>query len=102
MAKTAAAIARLGEAKVPFISIFADPMMAGIAASYAFIADIIIAEPGAIVGFAGPRVVEQAYRIKLPPGAMSSEFHFEHGMIDMVLPRKEIRPRLARLLAILK
>jgi acetyl-CoA carboxylase carboxyl transferase subunit beta len=102
MAKTSAAISRLGEAKVPFISIFADPMMAGIAASYAFIADFIIAEPGAIVGFAGPRVVEQAYRIKLPPGAMSSEFHFTHGMIDMVIARKELRPQLARLLAILK
>jgi len=102
MAKTSAAIARLGEAKVPFISIFADPMLAGIAASYAFLADIIIAEPGAIVGFAGPRVVEQAYRIKLPPGAMTAEFHYQHGMIDQVLPRKEIRPLLGRLLKILK
>jgi acetyl-CoA carboxylase carboxyl transferase subunit beta len=68
MAKTTAAIARLGEAGIPYIAIFVDPMMAGIDASYAFIADIIIAEPGAIVGFAGPRVVAQAYRIKLPPG----------------------------------
>jgi acetyl-CoA carboxylase carboxyl transferase subunit beta len=102
MAKTSAAVARLGETKIPFISIFADPMMAGIAASYAFLADVIIAEPGAIVGFAGPRVVEQAYRIKLPPGAMTAEFHYQHGMIDLVLPRKEIRPDLIRLLKILK
>jgi acetyl-CoA carboxylase carboxyl transferase subunit beta len=102
MARTTAAVARLAEAKVPYIAIFADPMLAGIAASFAFIADIIIAEPGAIVGFAGPRVVEQAYRIKLPPGSMTSEFHLSHGMVDMVLPRKEIRPALIRLLNILK
>jgi len=102
MAKTTAAVARLADARVPYIAIFADPMLAGIAASFAFIADIIIAEPGAIVGFAGPRVVEQAYRIKLPPGSMTSEFHFSHGMVDMVLPRREIRPMLIRLMGLLK
>ncbi len=102
MAKTTAAIARLGEAGMPYIAIFADPMLAGIAASFAFIADIIIAEPAAIVGFAGPRVVEQAYKIKLPPGSMTAEFHYEHGMVDTVLPRKDIRPTLVRLLRILK
>jgi acetyl-CoA carboxylase carboxyl transferase subunit beta len=102
MARTTAAMARLTNAKVPYIAIFADPMLAGIAASFAFIADIIIAEPGAIVGFAGPRVVEQAYRIKLPPGSMTAEFHLSHGMVDMVLPRKEIRPMLIRLMDILR
>jgi len=102
MAKTSAAIARLGQAGVPYIAVFADPMLAGIAASFAFLADIIIAEPAAIVGFAGPRVVESAYRIKLPPGSMTAEFHYAHGMVDMVLPRKEIRPMLTRLVKILK
>ncbi|NIM06948.1 MAG: acetyl-CoA carboxylase, carboxyltransferase subunit beta [Armatimonadetes bacterium] len=102
MARTTAAMARLADAKVPYIAIFADPMLAGIAASFAFIADIIIAEPGAIVGFAGPRVVEQAYRIKLPPGSMTAEFHLAHGMVDMVLARREIRPMLVRLMNILR
>lgn len=102
MAKTTAAVARLAEAKVPYIAVFTDPMLGGTAASFGFIADIIIAEPGAIVGFAGPRVVENAYRIKLPPGSMTSEFHLAHGMVDMVLPRRDIRPMLIRLLNILK
>ena len=102
MAKTTAAVTRLAAAKVPYIAIFADPMLAGIAASFAFAADIIIAETGAIVGFAGPRVVEQAYKIKLPPGSMTAEFHQAHGMVDLVLTRKEIRPMLIRLLRIMK
>lgn len=102
MAKTTAAVTKLGETGVPFISVFADPMTAGIAASFAFMADIIIAEPEAIIGFAGPRVVEQAYRIKLPPDSMTSEFNLKHGMLDMVVPRKEMRPTLIRWMQIIK
>lgn len=102
MAKTSAAIERLSRAGIPYIAVFADPMLAGIAASFAFLADVIIAEPSAIIGFAGPRVVENAYRIKLPPGSMTAEFHQSHGMVDMVLPRKEVRPMLVRMLHILK
>lgn len=102
MAKTSAAIERLSMAGIPYIAVFADPMLAGIAASFAFLADIIIAEPQAIIGFAGPRVVENAYRIKLPPGSMTAEFHLSHGMVDMVLARKDVRPMLIRLMNILK
>jgi acetyl-CoA carboxylase carboxyl transferase subunit beta len=102
MAKTSAAIAQLAKAKVPYIAILADPVLGGIAASFVFLADITIAEPAAIVGFAGPRVVERNYRIKLPPGSMTAEFNLEHGMVDMVLPRREIRPTLVRLMRIFK
>ena len=102
MAKTAAAIGRLAEAGVPYVSILTDPTMAGVAASFAFLGDIIIAEPGALIGFTGPRVIEQTIRAKLPPGFQSSEFLFKKGALDRVLPRREIRPLLSRLLTLFK
>jgi len=99
MAKTSASIGRLSEAGVPYVSVLTDPTMAGVAASFAFQGDIIIAEPGALIGFTGPRVIEQTIRAKLPPGFQRSEFLFKLGALDLVLPRREIRPCLARLLS---
>ena len=98
MAKTVAAFAKLAEAGLPFISLLTDPTFGGVTASYATIADVIIAEPGALIGFAGPRVIEQAIRQKLPPGAQTAEFLLEHGMVDLVLPRRELRTQISRLL----
>jgi acetyl-CoA carboxylase carboxyl transferase subunit beta len=98
MAKTAAAVARLGSAGVPYISLLTDPTTGGVTASFASLGDIIIAEPGALVGFAGPRVIEQITKQKLPPGAQSAEFLLEHGMVDMVVPRRLLRPTLGRIL----
>ena len=98
MAKTTAAFARLGEAGLPFISLLVDPCTGGVIASYASVADIILAEPGALLGFAGPRVIEQVTKQKLPPGFQTAEFFLEHGMIDQVVSRKELRPVIARLL----
>ncbi|MDB5079471.1 MAG: Acetyl-coenzyme carboxylase carboxyl transferase subunit beta [Chloroflexi bacterium] len=98
MAKTTAAFARLGEAGLPFFSLLVDPCTGGVIASYASVADIIIAEPGALIGFAGPRVIEQVTKQKLPPDFQTAEFFLEHGMVDQVVARKELRPVLARLL----
>lgn len=98
MAKTVAAFAKLAEAGLPFISLLTDPTFGGVTASYATIADVIIAEPGALIGFAGPRVIEQTIRQKLPPGFQTAEFLLEHGMVDMVLPRRELRTQIGRLL----
>jgi acetyl-CoA carboxylase carboxyl transferase subunit beta len=98
MAKTAAALARLGEARVPFISVLTDPTTGGVTASFAGLGDVLIAEPGALVGFAGPRVIEQITKQKLPPGTQRAEFQLEHGMIDKVVHRRDLRPTLARLL----
>jgi acetyl-CoA carboxylase carboxyl transferase subunit beta len=99
MAKTSAAVARLDDAGGLFVTVFTDPLTAGVLASYASLGDIIIAEPGALVGFAGPRVVERSLKIKTEP--TRSEFHYEHGMIDMIVPRRELRPTLSRLLGLL-
>ncbi len=101
MAKTSAAISRLKEGAVPFISLLTDPTMAGVAASFAFLGDIIIAEPKALIGFTGPRVIEQTIKTKLPEGFQRSEFLFEHGMIDLIVQRKELRPTLSSLLSLL-
>ena len=101
MAKTSAAIGRLAETGVPFVSILTDPTMAGVAASFAFLGDFMIAEPGALIGFTGPRVIEQTIRAKLPAGFQRSEFLLKKGALDQVLPRREIRPLLARLLSLL-
>ena len=101
MAKTSAAIGRLAETGVPFVSILTDPTMAGVAASFAFLGDFMIAEPGALIGFTGPRVIEQTIRAKLPAGFQRSEFLLKKGALDQVLPRREIRPFLARLLSLL-
>jgi acetyl-CoA carboxylase carboxyl transferase subunit beta len=97
MAKTTAALVALSEARLPYISLLSDPCFGGVTASYALVADVILAEPGALVGFAGPRVIEQTIRQKLPPGFQTAEFLLQHGMIDGVVPRRELRPTLARL-----
>ncbi len=101
MAKTSAALARLGEQGVPYISVLTDPTMGGVSASLAMLGDIHIAEPKALIGFAGPRVIEQTVREKLPEGFQRSEFLLEHGAIDMIVDRREMRDRIARLLAML-
>lgn len=101
MAKTASAVARLNKAGIPYITVLTHPSMAGVLASWAALGDIVIAEPGALIGFTGPRVIEQNLGKKLPPGFQSAEFQLEHGFVDMVLPRKEIRPTLIRILDII-
>jgi acetyl-CoA carboxylase carboxyl transferase subunit beta len=98
MAKTAAALARLHEAKIPFISILTNPTSGGVTASFASLGDVIIAEPDALICFAGPRVVEQVIRQKLPSGAQKSEFLLKHGMIDCIIKRKELRSKLVQFL----
>jgi acetyl-CoA carboxylase carboxyl transferase subunit beta len=92
LAKVSAALARLDEAKLPFISILTDPTTGGVTASYAMLGDLNIAEPGALIGFAGPRVIEQTIRQKLPQGFQTAEFLLEHGFLDAVVPRKELKP----------
>jgi acetyl-CoA carboxylase carboxyl transferase subunit beta len=101
MAKTTAAVGQLARAQVPFIVVYTDPLTAGVFASFASVADIAIAEQTALVGFAGPRVIEQAFKIKLPPGSHTAEFQFQHGMVDLVATRRELRPLLIRLLTLL-
>ncbi len=98
MAKTSAALAELGEARLPHISVLTDPCMGGVTASYASSADVVIAEPGALIGFAGPRVIEQTIKQKLPPDFQTAEFLLKHGLIDMVAPRRELRLILSKLL----
>jgi acetyl-CoA carboxylase carboxyl transferase subunit beta len=98
MAKTVAALARLGRAGVPHIALLADPCYGGVTASYATVADVVMAEPGALIGFAGPRVIEQITRQKLPEGFQTAEFLLEHGMIDMIVPRAELTATLATLI----
>ncbi len=99
MAKISAALARMDEAKVPYISVLTDPTTGGVTASYALLGDLNIAEPGALIGFAGPRVIEQTIRQKLPEGFQRSEFLLQHGMLDAVVPRKELKSYIARALA---
>ncbi len=98
MAKTCAALSYHNLAKLPFISVLTDPTMAGVMASFAGIGDIIIAEPKALIGFTGPRVIEQTIRQKLPPGFQRSEFLLEHGLIDMIVQRKNLKTTLSQLL----
>jgi acetyl-CoA carboxylase carboxyl transferase subunit beta len=98
LAKISASLARLDKAKVPFISLLTDPTTGGVTASFAMLGDLNIAEPGALIGFAGPRVIEQTIRQKLPPGFQRSEFLLEHGMLDAVVSRKQLRPYIARAL----
>ncbi|HXP40556.1 MAG TPA: acetyl-CoA carboxylase, carboxyltransferase subunit beta [Candidatus Acidoferrales bacterium] len=98
LAKISAALARLDKAKVPYISVLTDPTTGGVTASFAMLGDLNIAEPGALIGFAGPRVIEQTIRQKLPAGFQRSEFLLEHGMLDAVVPRKELKPYIARAL----
>ncbi|MEX0385594.1 acetyl-CoA carboxylase, carboxyltransferase subunit beta [Spiribacter onubensis] len=101
MAKTSAALRRLSESGVPFVSVLTDPTMGGVSASLAMLGDVIVAEPGALIGFAGPRVIEQTVRETLPEGFQRSEFLLEHGAIDLIIDRREQRERLAALLAML-
>ena len=98
LAKISAALARLDSAKVPYISVLTDPTTGGVTASFAMLGDLNIAEPGALIGFAGPRVIEQTIRQKLPAGFQRSEFLLAHGMLDAVVPRKELKPYIARAL----
>lgn len=102
MAKTSAALAKLSENGIPFIAVLTDPTMGGVSASFASLGDIIIAEPNALIGFAGPRVIEQTVRQTLPEGFQRSEFLLEHGHIDMIVQRKDLRSTIAELLAKLR
>ena len=101
MAKIAAALARLHQARLPFLSVLTDPTTGGVTASYAMLGDLNLAEPGALIGFAGPRVIEQTIRQKLPEGFQRSEFLVEHGMLDMVVDRRELKKTLVRCLGFL-
>jgi acetyl-CoA carboxylase carboxyl transferase subunit beta len=101
MAKISAALARLHEARLPFLSVLTDPTTGGVTASYAMLGDLNVAEPGALIGFAGPRVIEQTIRQKLPEGFQRSEFLLEHGMLDMVVDRRELKKTLVRCLQLL-
>jgi acetyl-CoA carboxylase carboxyl transferase subunit beta len=98
LAKVSAALGRLDEARVPFISLLTDPTTGGVTASYAMLGDLNIAEPGALIGFAGPRVIEQTIRQKLPEGFQTAEFLLEHGFLDAVVPRKELKPYIGQAL----
>lgn len=98
MAKISAALARLHEAGLPFVSVLTDPTTGGVTASFAMLGDVILAEPKALIGFAGPRVIEQTIRQKLPKGFQRSEFLLEHGMVDLVVDRRDIRDTIVRLL----
>jgi acetyl-CoA carboxylase carboxyl transferase subunit beta len=98
LAKVSAALALLDEAGLPFISILTDPTTGGVTASYAMLGDLNIAEPGALIGFAGPRVIEQTIRQKLPEGFQTAEFLLEHGFLDAVVPRKELKPYISQAL----
>ena len=101
MAKTTAALTQLATEALPFISVLTDPTMGGVSASFAMIGDVVIAEPGALIGFAGPRVIEQTVKQTLPEGFQRAEFLVEHGAIDMIVDRREMRERLAALISLL-
>jgi len=101
MAKTSAAIAQLSERGIPYISVLTDPTMGGVSASLAMLGDVNIAEPKALIGFAGPRVIEQTVREKLPEGFQRSEFLLEHGAVDIIMDRREMRERIAAMLAMM-
>ena len=102
MAKISAALGRLDRAGVPYISILTDPTTGGVTASFAMLGDLNIAEPKALIGFAGPRVIEETIRQRLPPGFQRSEFLVEHGMLDAVVDRRELKATLGRTLRILQ
>ncbi len=101
MAKTSAALGRLREARLPYISVVTDPTMGGVTASFAMLGDVIIAEPRALVGFAGPRVIAETIRQKLPEGFQRAEYLLEHGMIDMIVERKMLKETLSKLISML-
>jgi acetyl-CoA carboxylase carboxyl transferase subunit beta len=99
MAKTSAALTKLSQAKLPYISVLTDPTMGGVSASFAMLGDVIIAEPNALIGFAGPRVIEQTVREALPEGFQRAEFLVEHGAVDLIVDRREMRQKLANILS---
>jgi len=101
MAKTSAALAKLKAKGLPFISILTDPTTGGVTASFAMLGDVNIAEPKALIGFAGPRVIEQTIRAKLPEGFQRAEYLLDHGMVDIIVPRGEMKATLSRILGIL-
>ena len=101
MAKTTAALTDLAERKLPFVSVLTDPTMGGVSASFAMIGDVVIAEPKALIGFAGPRVIEQTVRQKLPEGFQRAEFLLEKGAIDMIVDRRQLRDKLHGVLSLL-
>ena len=101
MAKTSAALKRLSEARLPFISVMTDPTTGGVSASLAMLGDINIGEPKALIGFAGPRVIQQTVRETLPEGFQRSEFLLEHGALDMIIDRREMRDRIGAMLRLL-
>jgi acetyl-CoA carboxylase carboxyl transferase subunit beta len=98
MAKTSAALARLSQAGLLYISVFTDPTFGGVTASFASLGDIAISEPGTLIGFAGPRVIKQTLRQELPPGAQTAEFNLNHGLIDLVVERPQLKSTLAKLI----
>src|ERR1700748_1186014 len=102
MAKTAAALSRLAQAHLPFISVMTDPTMGGVSASLAMLGDLNLAEPRALIGFAGPRVIQQTVRETLPEGCQRSEFLLEHGGLDRIVDRRDMRERIAQLLRLLQ
>jgi acetyl-CoA carboxylase carboxyl transferase subunit beta len=101
MAKTCGALAYHATARLPYISVLTDPTTAGVMASYASVGDLIIAEPGAMIGFAGPRVIKDTTQSELPPGFQTAEFLLDHGLIDAIVPRKELKSRLVSYLTFL-
>jgi acetyl-CoA carboxylase carboxyl transferase subunit beta len=101
MAKTSVKLAQLAEAHLPYISLLTDPTTGGVSASFAMLGDLNIAEPGALIGFAGPRVIEQTIRRKLPEGFQRSEFLLEHGFLDLIVHRRELKSTLSRLFSLL-
>ena len=98
LAKVSSGLARMDDAKIPYLSLMTDPTTGGVTASFAMLGDLNIAEPGALIGFAGPRVIEQTIRQKLPPGFQRSEFLLEHGFLDAIVPRKDLKPYLTQAL----
>ena len=98
MAKTCGALAYHAKSKLPYISVLTDPTMAGVMASFATVGDLILAEPGAMIGFAGPRVIKDTTQAELPPGFQTAEFLLEHGLIDAIVPRTELKSRLCHYL----
>ena len=101
MAKTTAVLQELNKARLPFVTMLTDPTMGGVSASFAFVADLVLAEPGALIGFAGPRVIEQTVREKLPEGFQRAEFLMEKGALDLIIDRRQLRDELAALLSLL-
>lgn len=102
MGKVSAALARLGSARVPYVAILTDPTTGGVTASFAMLGDVTLAEPRALIGFAGPRVIEQTIRQTLPDGFQRAEFQQEHGFVDLVVPRAEMRATVANVLRLLQ